>query len=64
MSSSTDCCAGVSRLAGAGPGRGRSGVARSHSISKYSRSAAMITGARITSAPPVPAGVSGSIAVV
>ena len=64
ISSRTACCAGVSRPAGAGGSFGPSGVARSHSISKYSRSAAMITGARITSAPAVPAGVSGSIAVV
>jgi hypothetical protein len=64
ISSKTACCAGVSRPAEAAAARsGRNGVARSHNISKYSRSAAMITGARITSAPAVPAGVIGSIAV-
>ena len=49
--SRTACWAGVSRPADAAPRSGLSGVARSHNISKYSRSAEMITGARITSAP-------------
>jgi len=60
-----DCVLGrVTRPSCCVPRWGASGVARSHSISKYSRNAAMITGARISSAPAVPAGVSGSIAVV
>jgi hypothetical protein len=55
INSSTACCAGVRRSPATAERDALSGVARSHSSSKYSRSAAMMTGARTTKAPaPLP----------